>query len=143
MTVRSSEADVQAILKDAFQTGDSLSPFIIVANRIVTKICISDSYESFDLELIERYLSAHFYACSERQHSSERADVVQRSFTGTMEKGLDFTQFGQMAKRLAWEGELTALDSGSSARSVGMDWLGSTPDDDHFEEDFWNGLAEG
>lgn len=142
MTVRSSAADVQELLKEHYTSGDDLTSRIVIANRLVTKICTSDSYDETDLELIERYLAAHLYGIDVRQHASERADVVQRQFSGQHGLGLDFTQWGQMAKRLAWDGELTALDSGTTIRTIGIDWLGSTPDDDHFGEDFWNGLTE-
>jgi hypothetical protein len=143
MTVRTTSAAVQELLKDHYTSGDDLTSRIVVANHLTTKVCTSSSYDEVDLEIIERYLAAHLYGLDVRQHASERADVVQRQFAGQHGLGLNFTQWGQMAKRLAYDGELNALDSGSSMRTVGLDWLGSTPTDDHFGEDFWNGLVEG
>jgi hypothetical protein len=59
---RTTEAAVKLIIKVNETATPSLTPFIDAANMLVTKLCTSDDLDDDQLEIIERWLAAHFYA---------------------------------------------------------------------------------
>lgn len=112
----------------------SLTPFIDTANELVTELCTGSkgpdpAYTDTRLELIERWLAAHFYAIRDMRRASEQADVVQESFQYRVDLGLDATMYGQQAKRLDTNGGLAnmdeAIDKGKKIKPS-VSWLGTT-----------------
>lgn len=108
-----------------------VTPFIEAANAIVTRVLASfTEYNDEDLELIERWLSAHFYAIRDPRVTSESAAGLGQSFQHR--EGLIFqsTQFGQMALVLDTSGRLAALsmqtEKGRGGRTVGVRYVGSS-----------------
>ena len=94
------------------EDGDSLTPFIRSANRLVTKFCGSvAAYVTADLEDIETWLAAHFYACFRRQVRGEQAGTVRSDYEGKVDLHLDVTIYGQQAQVLDWNGGLAAWNN--------------------------------
>lgn len=91
-----------------------LDPFIESANFLVTKVCVvADSgYDDVQLEIIERYLAAHFYGLRDPSRTQEQIDVVRDMFeTNKVDLGLQLTRWGQQALRFDTNGYLAALDN--------------------------------
>ena len=123
---RTTQSAVEEIIENA--TSFSLTPFIEAANHIITKVCTSTSYDATDLELIERWLSAHFFAIYEARPTEERAGSVSAVYQSKVDLGFDVTHYGQMAMRLAYEGELANLNEQSKKGGkiiVGATWGGT------------------
>ena len=80
-----------------------------------------------ELEITERWLAAHLYSCSDKQHQ-QVSDVKgnSASYSTKNAMGFELTTYGQQAIRLDRSGYLRALDRGAVA---GMHWLGKLPID--------------
>ena len=134
MTVRTSSASVQGILNE-YDSNISLTPFIDTATVVVDRVEALDTagvLSSATLELIERWLAAHFYACTDQLPAAEGAGKSQTTWQGKTAMGLDFTQYGQMAKRLDFTGMLSSLDRGKSRPAIS--WLGQKAADAKFDD---------
>lgn len=106
----------------------SLTPFIEAANALVTECCSTDDYDDTRLELIERWLSAHFYAIREARTTQERVGPVSESYQSRVDLGFDVTHYGQMAMRLDTAGGLAALNEQIKKGGKGVakiEWLGT------------------
>lgn len=127
---RTDASAVEAIIET--EDAISLVPFIEVANNLVTRVCATEDseYDDATLELIERWLSAHFYAIRDTRRSSERAGSVSESFQYKLGLNLNVTMYGQQALALDTEGGLAAAskqaETGGPMRA-GVTWLGKTP----------------
>lgn len=113
--------------------GVDLTPFISAANRLVTKCCSEDDYDATELQEIETWLSAHFYALKDQQVSSEGAGGINQSFQYSIGLMLAQTKYGQTAMLLDTEGGLAALSKQMEQgrkRIVSIDWLGIDPDEE-------------
>lgn len=131
---RTTATAVRGIAKIKRSIEDSdLDPFIEAANAIVTKVCLDSDYTDPELELIERWLSAHFYHVFDPRRNQERADVVSAFYEGKSGMGFDFTRYGQMAKRLDTAGNLAILDANCAAGrrpiTPTLTWLGRTEEE--------------
>ena len=105
----------------------SLTPFIEAANALVTEKCSTDDYDATRLELIERWLSAHFYAIRDARPTNERAGSVGASYQSKVDLGFDVTHYGQMAMRLDTAGGLAALNAEAKkggSRTATVTWAG-------------------
>jgi len=131
MAVRTTYAAVAKIIsvKDSITT--DLEPFIEAANQVVTDNCTyasPNTYTDAKLELIERWLSAHFYAIRDPRPTEQRAGPVSQMLKSKVDIGLDVTHYGQQAKAFDNLGGLAALDgrlkSGKAKVTPGISWLG-------------------
>lgn len=117
--------------------GDDLDPFILSANELVTECCDvpAFNYSPERLELIERWLAAHFYAIKVPRAQEERAGPVWERIVSKADLGLDVTHYGQQAMRLDTKGGLAVLNNSIKKAElpmeavknkvhVGMVWLG-------------------
>lgn len=107
----------------------SLDPFILPANELVTELCTSFGYTDTRLELIERWLSAHFYAILDPRAKEERAGPVSQENQSSVSLGLNVTHYGQQAMRLDTNGGLSSMDKAATegiSRSVGVTYLGTS-----------------
>lgn len=97
-----------------------LAPFIDAANAMVTSVCIpapldvntiAPPYSVAQLELIERWLAAHFYALRDldNQVTAENAGDVGQTFGFKPGMGMATTRWGQTAMNLDYLGNLAAL----------------------------------
>lgn len=104
----------------------SLTPFIEAANALVTEHCAALSATA--AELVERWLSAHFYAMRDPRSTSESAGGVSTSYQSRVGLGFDLTHYGQMAMRLDTSGGLALLNEQTkrgSKRTPSVSWLGT------------------
>lgn len=124
--MRTTELAVAKIIK--VKDSIDLEPFIETANSVVTAICTSTSLTAAQLELIERWLAAHFYAIRDPRRSMERAADVAQSFRFKVDLGLKQTTYGQQAMILDTSGALAAYDEQTTngrPRVATVAWLGT------------------
>jgi hypothetical protein len=109
-----------------------LTPFIEAANELVTEVCpdgalVEGGYTANRLELIERWLAAHFYAIRDPRMSMVAPTGLSVRYQGQTEMGFNHTSYGQQALRLDTKGGLAALDAKAKkgGGNVGLHWLGT------------------
>lgn len=106
----------------------STAPHILTANELVTEVCVPGGYTDERLELIERWLSAHFCKIADAERSSENIDGINESFMNRVDLGLNQTRYGQQALRLDTKGGLARLErqalNGTLGRKVGVTHIG-------------------
>ena len=133
---RTTATAVKGILRLGSQGGDyddannpSLVPFIdsaaLIVNRVVQcaarkNITLSDE----ELEMVERWLSAHMYAMSDRTYTNKSTGGASASFAGQTAMGFEATLYGQTAMRIDYSGCLTNFDKSKTASAQ---WLGKPP----------------
>lgn len=125
VTYRTTAAAVAEIVEQ--DTTIDMDPFIEAANALVTEKCaVVTTYTAGRLELIERWLSAHFYRIRDMPVTQESIKGVTENFQHREDLGFDVTHYGQMAMRLDTNGGLAALNKQikSGAGSVQIEWLG-------------------
>lgn len=106
----------------------SLDPFIDTANQLVTEVCVGAGYADGRLEMIERWLAAHFYAMRDPRATQEVARGVGQSLQSAVSYGFKASHFGQQALRLDTAGGLAALDKATERggiRTVSGTYLGT------------------
>lgn len=106
---RTTDEAVEGIIE--VEENATLTPFIEAANVLVTEVCTSSTYDDARLELIERWLSAHFYAIYDPRFESEKAGDVAAKYQTKVNLGFDVTHYGQMAMRLDTAGGLASLNT--------------------------------
>lgn len=131
---------VQGILLKDYDAVDSpdLDPFIATATVIIDRVntcATSKGYTLTDaeLELMERWLSAHCYCASDQPYSARSTSRASGTFQGQTGMRLEGTKYGQMALTLDPSGCLKSIVSNHHARGV---WLGRPPSAQTPEEDF-------
>lgn len=127
---RTTAIAVKGILLQDYDTEaePSLTPFIDTANALTSRLATAASADGNDLsvaelELIERWLAAHFYTISDQKYQESTTADAEAVYQGRTEMGLEATTYGQQALVLDWSGNLTSLSRHHRARGV---WLGST-----------------
>jgi len=137
---RTTKADVEGIIElDASVVPDdaALLPFITVANELVTEACTGDNgpdtaYSAERLELIERWLTAHFYTNRDPRAVTEKAGSVSAAYQSRVDLGFNTSHYGQTAMRLDTNGGLAKINDdtqkGGKPR-VGVTWLGTDYED--------------
>lgn len=130
MAIRTTPALVKGILLNDYDTRrePALSPFIDTANMMVNRLSTLASNNgtpltTTELELIERWLSAHFYKVSDRGYAEKQTDQARGRYHGQTAKNLEFTPYGQMALVIDHTGLLGTISEGVVG-SIG--WLGKT-----------------
>jgi hypothetical protein len=132
---RTSDALVEDIIE--VDSDISLTPFITVANSMVTQFCVDDdaTNSAAQLILIETWLSAHFYCIRDKRAEQEKADVVSAKYQGKTDMYLDSSDYGQTAMQLDYTNGLSAMNkalkNGSTAvRAMGaVTWVGTDEED--------------
>ena len=130
MGVRTTDEAVEGIIE--VDAAIPLTPFIEAASHLVTKVCVNTGYDAVDLELIERWLSAHMYAIRDPRYLVERAGSVLAEYRSKVDLGFDVTHYGQQAMRLAYNGELAKLNEKikqGKVQTIGVNWVGTDLDD--------------
>jgi len=132
---RTNDAAVLALLAPNrdYNTADapSLQPFIDTASSMVDDLvdCAAErgiTLPSVKLELIERWLAAHFYKVSDRPYASKNTEGAGGAFDGKTGMYLESTIYGQTAMRLDPSGCLDAI-GGSQRKVADILWLGKPP----------------
>ena len=114
---RTTTTAVQAIMVKT--AAKSLTPFIETANSLVTTHCAGLEFTAAQLELIERWLSAHLYQAADPQYESEKIGSTARTRPKTDGKGIMSTRYGQMAVQLGFP----------SGAPIAIAWLGKEEDE--------------
>lgn len=127
MAIRTTEAAVRLILDD--DTTIDMTPFIEAASSMVDDVCTNSGYTSAKLELIERWLSAHFYHQRDKPLANEQAGSVGAGYQYKLGLMLANTHYGQTAMMLDYKGNLAALSKRlekGRVGTVGVKHLGVT-----------------
>lgn len=134
MAVRTTEAAVKGVLlsdygQDKDGNEQSLLPFIQTASVIVDRVVTCADKKGITLstaerELIERWLAAHFYTCSDKTEASAGEEGANSTADGQTGLNLDGSRYGQSAKAVDYSGCLASIDKRAFAR---MAWLGKRP----------------
>jgi hypothetical protein len=102
-----------------------LAPFISVASSLVTEFCSDKGYDDERLELIERWLSAHFYTNRDPRTTRAEAGSVSESYQSKVDLYLATSHYGQTAMMLDTSGSLLGLSKGVKRQVVGVSWVGT------------------
>jgi hypothetical protein len=113
-----------------------LDSFIEVASALVDEVCEPAGYNATRLELIERWLAAHFYAVRDPRAEMEQADTIRAQYETKVDLGLNVTRYGQQAMLLDTAGGLAVLnrntqDGQAATPTVGITFLGRTCETDN------------
>lgn len=110
---RTTDELVQGIIE--VDSAISLTPFIAVANAIVTECCtdLDDDYTDEMLILIETWLAAHMYTVRDGRTFREKAGPVSEEKQSAVALGFNSSHYGQTAMRLDVKGGLSALEASS------------------------------
>jgi hypothetical protein len=109
MAVRTtSEAVAKIIDVDEDEVPD-LSPFIETASSLVDEVCVGVGYADARLELIERWLAAHFYAIRDPRLQSQNFGGAGGALQGQTAMNFQGTSYGQQAMLLDSVGGLARL----------------------------------
>jgi len=119
--MRTSSTLVAGIIE--VDTAIDLEPFITAASALVDDVAAASDLDATRLELIERWLSAHFYCMRDPRTTQERAGPVGASYQSSVGPNLSTSHYGQMAMTLDTSGTLKTLSRGKIAATVS--WLGT------------------
>jgi hypothetical protein len=107
--VRTTEAAVRKLIETDLT---DISPFMEAAATIVDDIASANSVSESRLELIERWLSAHYIEIRDPRAGSESAGGVSQSFAmGSRAMYFESTFYGQQAMLFDTTGTLIGLQS--------------------------------
>ncbi len=129
MAIRTTSDAVKLIVETADDISTDLAPFIEVASKLVDvhvePVTLGDAAE---LELVERWLAAHFYAVRDLRVDMESAGSVSEKKQFKVDLALLVTIYGQQAIVIDSSGALAALSKKSvdgTQRKVSATWLGT------------------
>jgi len=128
--IRTTEAEIAQVIE--IDATIDMTPFMVVANELVTERCADAGYTDYRLQLIETWLAAHFYAMRDERASSEGAGGVSVSYLSSIGLGLKMTKQGQTAMLLDTAGGLAALSlemEKGVTKQISIDWLGKEADE--------------
>lgn len=130
---RTTPALVKGILLRDYDTkkAPDLQPFIDSAGLLVDRteayaLSIDAPLLDPELEMLERWLAAHYYKQSDQAFASKGTDGATASFQGQTGKSLESTKYGQTAITLDYSGYLGLVTTGAGPTLVGGVWLGRT-----------------
>jgi len=107
MAFRATEAQVKEII-DTSLTEEEVSPFLKVANQMVTDLVSDEGYASGTLQEIERWLAAHFVAIRDPRVAKEKIGDAQADYHGKSGMSLNFTPYGQQVMVIEYKGKIAA-----------------------------------
>ena len=108
---RTTEAEVIEIMEGYTAASSTVTPFLVTANVLVTKVFSGDSAIGSTLkEEIEKWLTAHMISCTiHRTTSEEKVGDASAKYTGYWGKNLEATSYGQMVKLLDTTGKMSRM----------------------------------
>ena len=123
---RTSAQAVIDILGSDYDGVKSLTGYIATANSMTTRAgnyasSRGAAYDDAQLELLERWLAAYYYALSDKPYESRSTQTASGQFTGRHDKGFEANPYGQAALNLDSAGYLSSLTLRARA---GAAWLG-------------------
>ncbi len=129
---RTTIPQVQKLLKNDWNPDHDVSPYIETASNLADKIqAFADENtnvftDATTMELVERWLSAHFYMVMNQEYSSKRAEGGAASFQGKSGMYLTSTIYGQQAVVLDSTGYLATIAE-SPRKMARLVWQGKNP----------------
>lgn len=137
-------AAVIEVLGDDYDDALTFTPddAILVADEMVTEICVPVGYTTQRLEMIERYLAAHFYQITKPRIVTEAYGQgdLQSTIQSKIDYGLALTHYGQSAMNLDTAGGLKAQNDKTTGKVPNLNtqkpsltWLGKKLDTEGFE----------
>lgn len=108
------------------QTNPSLVPFMDAAQVLVNRVAAlalrrqSGGYDAAVLEVLERYLTAHFYLTSDKAYANKSDGGASASFMQQTGKRLEQTPHGQTALNLDYLGILNGIQNNARARGFSL-----------------------
>lgn len=137
MGIRTTPDLVKGILLNDYNVKQNpdLTPFITSASSLVDRcvtyaakigILITDTGINSQMELVERWLSAHFYAINDRPYKSRSAQGASGSLDGNTGMNLQATLYGQTALMVDPTTYLGIIAAGGM-KIVGGFWAGYRP----------------
>lgn len=133
MSIRTTALAVQKILRTGpggdYDGRADLTPYIETASAMTDRIvaCATtkgNPLTATEAELIERWLSAHFYAVSDKPYAEKATEGARAVFQGKTGMRLEFTGYGQTAISLDPSG---CTEQMNKRVTVGGFWLGRRP----------------
>lgn len=131
--MRTTEEAVAAVLQGDYDPAQSLAGFIETANAIVTAVCQPLGYTDEYLELIERWLSAHFYCIPNPQMEHEGIGAARESPQQKVDLNLLQTRYGQQAVAMDYKGGLRDINR-TDRRRGHITWMGTPRGDPAWNE---------
>ena len=104
----------------------ALDAFVATASSVVDDVVTCAAAKGITLsttklELIERWLAAHFYLQADQAYQSKSTDGASATFQGQTGMGLENTNYGQQAMILDRSGCLRQMNA---AGSIQVEWGG-------------------
>lgn len=129
MALRTTKKKVEEVLTKDYDCQWSLQGFMETANNLVTSVAAcavakGEPLSSATLELLERWVSAHYYATSDRPFQENSTSKSSAKYQGRTGMGLESTYYGQTALGLDPSGCLAAITKRNRLRVA---WLGKPP----------------
>lgn len=127
---RTSSTLVEGILRVGpggdYDGSTDLTPYIDTAAAVVNRVAACAVNKGFvlssdELELIERWIAAHFYAMSDQPYLEKETERARGKFQGVTKMHFEATKYGQVAMDIDYSGCLTNISKRTFAR---VDWLG-------------------
>lgn len=115
MAIRTTAVEVKKLVEVDETVSSDLVPFITSASILVDRVCATaksgeaDFYTAEELELIERWLAAHFYTIRDNRIASEGVKSLTTTYQFQIGIGLKSSMQGQTALMLDRAGGLAAL----------------------------------
>ncbi len=134
MAIRTTAEKVVGIVDFDSNAGEAevvLAPFIETAADLVDTHCVPQGLSDAKLELIERWLAGHFYACFTGQVLSETTGTVSATYLWKTGYMLNQTRQGQQAMIVDSSGALARWNQqtiSGSKLSLSVNWGGSKYD---------------
>jgi hypothetical protein len=108
------------------QTNPSLIPFMDAAQQLCNRVAAialhrqAGGYQPSELEVIERYLAAHFYLTSDKAFANKSDGGASATFMQQTGKRLEQSPHGQTALNLDYLGVLNGINSNARARMFSL-----------------------
>ncbi len=134
-------AQVEKIIEIDSNITTDAAEFIETANHLVVRLGLptaTDSsgavyHDATSLELVERWLTAHFYAVRDPRVVREAAGSVSAQYESKVDLYLENTRYGQQALLVDHSGKLsdwnTEMKDDKKRSSGGVNWLGKPYED--------------
>ena len=136
MAIRTTAGAVKKIIETDLELDSELDPFIETSSALIDEVCAlalkpdgSLFYDAVRLELIERWLAAHFYTMFAARTESDKAGPVSEKIQSKIDLGLQLSHHGQQVLILDTNGGLAALNRNATTGGptrAGIFWLGTT-----------------
>lgn len=115
---RTNATKVRKIAEQARQLSNAdVDGYIEVASTAVDEFCLGVGYSDARLEMIERYLAAHFMYIDLRRPMDEQVGASRNRYETELGRGLALTEHGQQVQ--FWDDQRTL-----SPVIVKFEWLG-------------------